>query len=735
MATRRPTPHGFPPHLAGVAAAAFLLLALALQAPLAAAAQDQPPPWLLCGPEPVSGNYTANSTYQANINRLAATLPRNASSAAFLYATGSVGAVPDIVYALALCRGDANASACGRCVATAFRGAQEGCPLFKDAMAFYDLCQLRFSNRNFFLDDDYIVNTYILQGPQLAAPAGARARSAAGAFDATVGRLVNATADYAAENSSARFATGVVGFGDESGPRIYALAQCTPDRTVDICRTCLNTIISQLLLSYFGGRNGGGVFGVWCSFRYEVYPFFSGQPLLQLPMFVATPAAPASRRQDKSRNKTGTVLAVVMPTTGALLAITVFWFWRRRSSDEQSFPTYSTSSDDIHGADMLLHDLSTLRVATEDFAESKILGKGGFGMVYKGILPDGQEIAVKRLCQSSRQGIEELKSELVLVAKLHHKNLVRLIGVCLQEQQKILVYEYMPNRSLDGILFDPERNKELDWAKRFNIVNGIARGLQYLHEESQLKIVHRDLKASNILLDSNYVPKISDFGLAKIFGGDQSKYVTLRVAGTYGYMAPEYAMRGLYSIKSDVFSFGVLVLEIVTGRRNSGSYSTEQDIDLINTVWEHWTRGNAMDLVDPSLMLSESDGPPPTEQMLMCIHIGLQCVQRKPSARPAMSWVNVMLSSGTVCLPSGLSRSAFFIQEVTVSVSDTSDGDSATWPGAASGCADDDSAATHQWQSTRQDESRHFGPVRSSPLNFRPVTSKRILSVLNKIYL
>ncbi|PUZ63460.1 hypothetical protein GQ55_3G069800 [Panicum hallii var. hallii] len=303
MATRRPTPHGFPPHLAGVAAAAFLLLALALQAPLAAAAQDQPPPpppWLLCGPEPVSGNYTANSTYQANINRLAATLRRNASSAAFLYATGSVGAVPDIVYALALCRGDANASACGRCVATAFRGAQEGCPLFKDAMAFYDLCQLRFCNRNFFLDDGYIVNTYILQGPQLAAPAGARARSAAGAFDATVGRLVNATADYAAENSSARFATGVVGFGDESGPRIYALAQCTPDRTVDICRTCLNTIISQLLPSYFGGRNGGGVFGVWCSFRYEVYPFFSGQPLLQLPMFVATPAAPASRRQAQT---------------------------------------------------------------------------------------------------------------------------------------------------------------------------------------------------------------------------------------------------------------------------------------------------------------------------------------------------------------------------------------------------------------------------------------------------
>ncbi|CAL4896319.1 unnamed protein product [Urochloa decumbens] len=701
MAPRRTAPHAIIPtdHLAIAAAAAFLLVALRAP-PLAAAAQDQPPPpWLLCGPAPVSGNYTANSTYQANIDLLAATLPRNTSAATSFYATASVGAVPDIVYALALCRGDASsAAACERCVAAAFVGAQQGCPLFKDAMAFYDLCQLRYSNRNFFLDDDYVVNTYVLQGRPLAVNVGGGRRRVAEAFDAAVGRLMNATAGYAAEKNSspARFATGEEGFdfdfdddkGNTNTTKIYALAQCTPDRTVEVCRTCLNAIVSQLP-SYFSGRNGGGIFGVWCSFRYQLYPFFSGQPLLQLPMFLASPAAaPAvSKREDiKSRKKTGRVLAIVMPTTGALLlAMTVVWFWRR--SEERSFPTYSTSSDDIQGADMLLHDLSTLRVATEDFADSKILGKGGFGMVYKGVLPDGQEIAVKRLCQSSRQGIEELKSELVLVAKLHHRNLVRLIGVCLQEQQKILVYEYMPNRSLDSILFDPDRKKEIDWAQRFKIISGIARGLQYLHEESQLKIVHRDLKASNILLDSNYIPKISDFGLAKIFGEDQSKYATLRVAGTYGYMAPEYAMRGLYSTKSDVFSFGVLVLEIVTGRRNAGSYNTEQDIDLINIVWEHWTKGNVMDLVDPSLI-----DHPPTEEMLKCIHIGLLCVQRKPSARPTMSWVNVMLSSSTVCLPS-LSRSAFFIQEV--SVSDCSAADySETRPG-ASGCADDSVATMH----------------------------------------
>ncbi|KAM0828477.1 hypothetical protein ACQ4PT_067519 [Festuca glaucescens] len=651
--------HRFSRYLAGVGAT-FLLAVL--HAPLTAA-EDEPPPWPTCGPYPPSGNYTQNSTYQANIDLLAASLPRNASSSPALYATRSVGDVPDIVYGQALCRGDvANASACESCVATAFRGAQQACPLYKDVMIFYDLCQLRFSNRNFLLDDDYIVTTYTLQRSRLVgAPA-------ATAFDAAVGLLVNATADHAVGDSSRRFGTGEEGFDDKRNPKIYALSQCAPDTTVDVCRTCLRRIIGQLRDS-FSGRTGGGIFGVWCNFRYEVYPFFSGRPLLQLPQFVERPPAsapPVTGGGEKTRNRTGEVLAIVMPTIAVILVIAVVYFfcWRRRRRPEADAFLPSTS-EDIQHIDSLLLDLATLRIATDDFDERKMLGKGGFGMVYKGVLPDSQEIAVKRLGQTSRQGIGELKSELVLVAKLHHRNLVRLVGVCLEEDEKILVYEYMPNRSLDTIIFDFERKKELDWGKRFKIINGIARGLQYLHEDSQLKIVHRDLKASNVLLDLDYNPKISDFGLAKIFGGDQSVDVTRRIAGTYGYMAPEYAMRGQYSIKSDVFSFGVLVLEIVTGRRNSGSYNTEQDVDLLNLVWEHWTRGNVIELIDPSL-----GSHPPVDQILKCIHVGLLCVQRKPASRPAMSSVNIMFSSHTVRLPS-LSRPAFCIQEVSVNESST----------------------------------------------------------------
>jgi serine/threonine protein kinase len=181
--------------------------------------------------------------------------------------------------------------------------------------------------------------------------------------------------------------------------------------------------------------------------------------------------------------------------------------------------------------DSMMMDVSTLRTATGDFHESNKLGEGGFGAVYKGVLPDGEEIAVKRMSQSSTQGVDELKNELALVAKLKHKNLVRLVGVCLEQKERLLVYEFVPNRSLDLILFGCAHG-QLDWEQRHRIINGIARGLQYLHEDSQLKVVHRDLKASNILLDANMNPKISDFGLARIFSRDQTQAVTGTLVGT-----------------------------------------------------------------------------------------------------------------------------------------------------------------------------------------------------------
>ncbi|KDO43079.1 hypothetical protein CISIN_1g0405322mg, partial [Citrus sinensis] len=222
-----------------------------------------------------------------------------------------------------------------------------------------------------------------------------------------------------------------------------------------------------------------------------------------------------------------------------------------------------------------LFSFSSVSTATNTFSDTNKLGEGGFGPVYKGVLRKGDEIAVKRLSGRSEQGLREMKNEASVIAKVQHKNLVRLLGCCIDKDEKILIYEYMPNKSLDFFLFDPTKRILLDWVTRVQIIEGIAQGLLYLHQYSRVRIIHRDLKASNILLDKDMNPKISDFGMARICGGNELQANTSRIVGTYGYMSPEYALEGIFSIKSDVFSFGVLLLEIVSGKKNTGLYRTD----------------------------------------------------------------------------------------------------------------------------------------------------------------
>ncbi|KAJ6894432.1 hypothetical protein NC652_028259 [Populus alba x Populus x berolinensis] len=289
--------------------------------------------------------------------------------------------------------------------------------------------------------------------------------------------------------------------------------------------------------------------------------------------------------------------------------------------------------------ELQLFDLGTIACVTNNFSLTNKLGEGGFGPVYKGILEDGQEIAVKRLSKSSRQGLDEFKNEVMHIAKLQHRNLVKLLGCCMQADERMLIYEFMPKKSLDIFIFDRTHSALLDWPQRYHIINGIARGLLYLHQDSRLRIIHRDLKASNILLDNNMNPKISDFGLARSFGENETEANTNRVVGTYGYISPEYAIDGLYSVKSDVFSFGVLVLEMVNGNRNRGFCHPDHHLNLLGHAWRLFTEGRSSELITEPIAESCN-----LSEALRSIHVGLLCVQCHPNDRPSMSSVVLMLS-------------------------------------------------------------------------------------------
>ncbi|RHN45909.1 putative protein kinase RLK-Pelle-DLSV family [Medicago truncatula] len=341
-----------------------------------------------------------------------------------------------------------------------------------------------------------------------------------------------------------------------------------------------------------------------------------------------------------------------------IIVICAYITWRRSSNHP------ANSSDNIIGEmsqdklqELLKFDFQKVATATNNFDLSNKLGQGGFGPVYKGKLQDGREIAVKRLSRASGQGLDEFMNEIVVICKLQHRNLVRLIGCCVEGDEKMLMYEYMPNKSLDAFIFDPSKNKLLDWRTRHNIIEGIARGLLYLHRDSRLRIIHRDLKASNVLLDEELNPKISDFGMARIFGGGEDQANTRRIVGTYGYMSPEYAMQGLFSEKSDVFSFGVLLLEIVIGRRNSSFYDDEHNLSLLGFVWTQWSEDNILSLIDQEIYDHSHHN-----YISRCIHIGLLCAQELAKDRPAMAAVISMLNSETASLPPP-SKPAFILRE------------------------------------------------------------------------
>ncbi|KAM6576916.1 hypothetical protein CsatB_028753 [Cannabis sativa] len=350
----------------------------------------------------------------------------------------------------------------------------------------------------------------------------------------------------------------------------------------DECKAKCLSNCSCMAYSYTESDEGSDCV-LWFGDLFDIRQLSSDGQTVYIRIPFSTKVPKMNHEKARSDHKKVVILvAVTVGLAGVFISI-AFYILRRRHFNERN----KSQDDDL---ELPFFDLHTISVATDNFSEANKLGEGGFGPVYK------------RLLMCSGQGADEFKNEIKLIAKLQHRNLVKIFGYCIHREMKLLVYEYMPNKSLDYFIFDERQNRLLDWPKRFQIVCGIAKGLLYLHHDLRLRIIHRDLRASNVLLDEEMNPKISDFGLARAFGGDQIEGInTNKVAGTYGYMAPEYAFNGLFSTKLDVFSFGTLMLEILSGKKSRDLYDKDSILNLIGLAWILMKEGNTFKLIDKCL--------------------------------------------------------------------------------------------------------------------------------------
>ncbi|XP_023633922.1 cysteine-rich receptor-like protein kinase 11 isoform X2 [Capsella rubella] len=455
-----------------------------------------------------------------------------------------------------MCIPDSKTEDCSNCVETTSDGLIKNCP--NNTQAFHwssgekTLCFVRYSSRSFFGSAD--------MDPRQIIPNVTDVKSNLNEFDRVWQDFMLRVVNLA---SSSYYEAQISPLGSEYRMMIYTIMQCSSGITSADCNTCLRNNVGDYQ-NCCRGKQGGLVTRPNCFFRWEFYPFYEAFHNISSPA-----------KKDSPMVKILVPILVVVSLS--VLGFVLYRRWKKKK--DVSRETYhDIGFTEVDAMSSLKFEFRTVQAATNDFSEDSKLGEGGFGPVYKGKLQNGQEIAVKRLAIRSGQGDEEFKNEVLLLSKLQHRNLVKLLGFCLQGEERLLIYEFVPNSSLDHFIFEVAKSKPVDsqslrtnWSTRYYIIVNIARGILYLHEDSRLKIIHRDLKPSNILLDYQMNPKISDFGMARLFDSDNPTQglTTSRVMGTYGYMAPEYIAQGRFSVKTDVYSFGIMVLEIICGRKNN----------------------------------------------------------------------------------------------------------------------------------------------------------------------
>ncbi|XP_050120295.1 cysteine-rich receptor-like protein kinase 2 isoform X1 [Malus sylvestris] len=550
------------------------------------------------------------------------------------------GSGPDTNYGLAQCYGDLSLLDCVLCYAEA-RTVLPQCFPHTGGRIFLDGCFMRSENYSFYEE---------FRGSEDSVECGNTTRKSS-AFGASARQVVKRAVESAPSNRG--YARGEVSVSGTANESAYVLADCWRTLDESSCRQCLENASASMLgcLPWSEGR----ALYTGCFMRYSDTDFLN--------------------KEMGNGSSRGTTIVIVVAVVSSLVVLVVgvaigFYIWKHRYIQKKRRGSYDAEKWAKTLNDSSLNfKYSTIEKATGSFDIVNKLGQGGFGTVYKGVLADGREIAVKRLFFNNRHRAADFYNEINIISSVEHRNLVRLLGCSCSGPESLLVYEYLPNRSLDRFIFDQERAKTLNWERRYEIIVGTAEGLAYLHDNSKTRIIHRDIKASNILLDSRLRAKIADFGLARSFEEDKS-HISTAIAGTLGYMAPEYLAHGQLTEKADVYSFGVLILEIITGRQNNRSKSAEYSDGIVTITWKHFQAGTVEELYDPNLMLQNCHDNV-KDEIFRVVQIGLLCTQESSSLRPTMSKALQMLTKKELHLPAPTNPP--FIDEKTMELNDHGD--------------------------------------------------------------
>ncbi|CAN6224951.1 unnamed protein product [Urochloa humidicola] len=619
-----------------MAARLFIILSASILfagAAVVVVGQNYTAAWPYCS---TTDNYTIASSYQVNLDKLMGDL-RDGAIDNRGFNESTVGKSPDAVFGLIMCFVDRNWDECQNCIRAAAAGVQQTCPYSREMKACYDACVLRYSNNFFFSVADLNVAFYAWISAFVTDMAG---------MNATRGTLMNRLT-VEASGSPLRLANGSEVFTDSDGNSsvMHGLAQCTRDLNASECTRCLTYFVAELSRSR-PNNTYGAVKGYSCYVVYRI-----GQDLgitLPLPPSPAEPPPQPSQGEATSPPHDGPKAGLVAGASAGSLVVVIslgILAWRFCQRRRKGMALEQELGDMFDGGEPQEEEFEKgagpkrfhykdLAVATRYFSDEVKLGEGGFGSVYHGYLKDMDlHVAIKRVSKNSNQGRKEYESEVKIISRLRHRNLVELIGWYHGGDELLLVYELMPNGSLDRHIHSP--SNVLSWPIRYEIVVGIGSALLYLHQDCQQCVLHRDIKPSNVMLDASFNAKLGDFGLARLVDHGRDSHTTV-LAGTMGYMDPECMVTGSACAESDVYSFGVVVLEIACGRPPRIDVAKATNIHLVQWVWELYGRGSILDAADERLNSEFNAG-----EMERVMVTALWCAHpdrtQRPSIREAMN--------------------------------------------------------------------------------------------------